>query len=166
MEKRTLFIISFLFLNILLHAQKMIVWDEGENIYTHPLTQLDSITFFDEDKHVSIIPNGYNFNNKIAGQTYISYYKPKTSSSSSVVEPYYPLYYLYIYDDKNGCLLYYGTTAGQTDQFVYNFTYELNYPNFEATTEDGESLIGKVAGNTGIMLKIRNLYYPFILSHP
>lgn len=74
MEKRTLFLISFLFLNILLHAQKMIVWDEGENIYTHPLTQLDSITFFDEDKHVSIMPNGYNFNNKIAGQTYISYY--------------------------------------------------------------------------------------------
>lgn len=164
MRRLIFFMLFFTMLTSRVGAQQMAVWSAGENIYSRSTELIDSITFKHGDSTYVVKPDGTFFRNCVAGRTFVSNYKPKTSSSSSVVEPLYPLYYLYFFDDNRGCLVHYGTSCGTTDQFVNEFTYVLNYPDVVMTTASGKSYEGVAAGGSGLLLQIDGAYYPFVLA--
>lgn len=147
-------------------AQQMTVWSGGVEVYSGSTVQIDSVTFRHGESRYVVNPNMTGSRNSVAGQTYANYYKPKTGGSSSQVEPVYPLYYLYFYDDKSGCLVHYGTNCGVSDQFVDEFTYELEYPKIVLTTAEGDSLRGSVAGGSGLLLQIEGRHFPFVSAAP
>lgn len=164
MRRLISFVLFYVLLTLHVGAQQMAVWSAGENIYSRSTALIDSITFKHGDSTYVVKPEGLLFRNCVAGRTFVSNYKPKTSSSSSVVEPLYPLYYLYFFDDNRGCLVRYGTSCGTTEQFVYESTYVSDYPNVVMTTLSGKSYEGMAAGSSGLLLQIDGAYYPFVLA--
>ncbi len=144
-------------------AQQMTVWSGGESLYSRSTLQIDSITFKHADSTYVVRQDGLSFGNCLAGRTFVSHYKPKTGSSS-VAEPLYPLYYLYFFDDNRGCLVHYGTSCGTTEQFVYEFTYVMEYPDVVMTSVPGKTYKGIAAGGSGLLLQVDGAYYPFVLA--
>ena len=144
-------------------AQQITVWGGGESLYSRSTMQIDSITFKNAEFNSVIKQNGMFFKNCVAGRTFVSNYKPKTGNTS-VAEPLYPLYYLYFFDDNRGCLVHYGTSCGTTEQFVYEFTYVMEYPDVVMTSVSRKSYIGVAAGESGLLLQIDGAYYPFVLA--